>query len=484
MKNFRVISVRFKVIQMKWLNTVTFAFIMGIVPVLDAQPVRQTKMMIEELEIYGDYKSDNQFYYAPGGLSMVKDSEGKPDFKLIQMRYTGTMATGNQGEVRFMNIVQFKVAMEHNSKAELDALKVKLGRQATISPLPLHNIEAYLVAPFEGKYVRIGNSGSLQAQGSSGNTSTSSFWTERTYTLRLDNHEAQLLWDMVENGNIALSVAYSYYADMIGEFDSEAHVGGRNSLESIDMALEEITKADSVPSLQLVRAEAFNIHVDVQKYPDVLVKNDLNEGVPPSYPALEVMCFDFTEDLRPDLAMKTIEFEAVGVDGSLVQLRSEKFFDNNPDQHTRQIRFPYAVNMRKAFRYRVKEYSKDGEQTDSGWITKESWTGGLDITSRAENIQFHKRTIEIEFDPASLSDEEVESLAVLIEYTYQKTLRSDRIIFTDASLPIAIRTVLCDKNSVISYKPEWVYVSGEKVAGLKNTFTTDNYAYILPMEQD
>lgn len=445
-----------------------------------AQPVKYSKRMIHEVEVYSDLKDKARFYYAPGEIYLEVNPDGKPTFTLLQMRYTGTAATGNQGEIRYMNIVQFKVKMHEFEKAVVDQITSELGRGAKLYPIPMRNIEAYLVAPFEGKYKRIGKSGSFQQEKPTGDLT--SYWTERTFTVRLENHESQLLRDMVENGNIALSVAYTYYADMIGQIqvDAIATGGPRSAEEDLAGDLDDITALDSVPTIQILRADAFNIAIDLAKYPEVLVQTDLNESVPPSYPALEVICFDFTDDLRPDLEMKTVEFEATGVSDQLIKLRSEKFYQTNTDLHTRQIRFPYAVNMRKPLRYRVKEFGKDGDVTDSGWITRESWVGGLDITTRADDILVERRLVEFETDLSQFEQLGITELIVHVNYHYQKKPRVEQIVFHPASIPVALSSLLCDKNAMITYKPEWKYVSGDVMTGQHGTMTIDNYAYILP----
>jgi hypothetical protein len=286
---------------------------------------------------------------------------------------------------------------------------------------------------------------------------------------------------MVERGNIALSVSYTYYADMIDQIQVEASASaGPRSGAILEDQFETITALDSVPTAQILRTDAFNIDIELAKYPDVLVKTDLNDNVPPSYPALEVICFDFTNDLRPDLEMKTVEFEAIGVSDAVVKLRSEKFHPANTDLHTRQIRFPYAVNMRKPLRYRVKEFGKDGDINDSGWITKDSWVGGLDITTRAEDILVERRLVEFETDMAQFETTGVNELLVHLYYNYLKQPREEVLVFRHSSLPVAISTLLCDKASAIMYKPEWKYSSGAVLSGERGTLTLDNYAYILP----
>jgi len=472
------------------------------------QAVLSTQMEVKGFQVFEDLKDANKFYYAPGKLQLHYERDGQPTFKLIQMRYTGRGVTGNQGEKRFMNIVQFKVIMNQPANEELAEIRKMLPKYAKLQPIPLSNVQAILIAPFEGKYKRIGE-GSFQSEGKSGSSTKTSFWTERTFTVRLQNHEAQLLWDMVEKENIAMSVSYAYYANLINDtvMDFEAideseelnystvaeNVDGVKRVSaSVEMApqdsvsladkisetIKEIQEADTIISSTLIHTNAFGLEIDVIKYPDVLVKKDLNEGIPPAYPALQVACFDFSNKLRPDLAMKTIEFEATGLSDNKVKLRAIKFLNLDSDLHTKQVRFPYAVNMTRPLRYRIKEFIETGDLIDKGWVTLDSWMGILDITSQEEDIEVHRRTIDFEVDLEDMKENEISKIELLVQYNYQDKPNDQRITFNaEDNLPLQQITFLADKHKPIKYtvfrtNNERRYIT------MKKTVAEDNYVFI------
>ena len=266
-----------------------------------SQALLSSKQEIEGVSIYSDAKNSNEYYYAPGKLGLFEDQAGKPEFKLIQMRYTGSGVTGNQGEKRFMNIVQFRIVMEQHKTSVLNKVRKALAPKAELRPLPMSQVEAVLVAPFQGTYKSIGKGvfdNETKGKGKG------SFWRERVFTVRLENYEAQLLWDMVEKEQLAISLAYTYYGELINDITIDILATADSLAASMEKLKEEIETRDTTVSTTLIHSDAFSLDVDISKYPEVLVKKDLNNGMPPAYPALQIACYDFYNDLRNDLLMK------------------------------------------------------------------------------------------------------------------------------------------------------------------------------------
>ena len=75
------------------------------------------------------------------------------------------------------------------------------------------------------------------------------------------------------------------------------------------------------------------------------------------------------------------EVEAVGAGGGVVQASAE-FRSAQPDLYTRSIRFKYAVQLSKPYRYRIRELAQSGEEKIFPWVTIEDWTPILDVTTR------------------------------------------------------------------------------------------------------
>jgi hypothetical protein len=137
--------------------------------------------------------------------------------------------------------------------------------------------------------------------------------------------------------------------------------------------------ADSV-RLHVVRAGAIEIALDTKRYPDLMRRVDLNDRAPPGYAALDVYCYDFNNELRPDLAEKEVEIDAEGVAGRRVKL-SASFTSTQPDLYSSGIRFPVAVRLDRPYRYRVHEIKNDGSEHAGPWRESASWSRILDVTS-------------------------------------------------------------------------------------------------------
>jgi len=442
-----------------------------------SQAVMSSLMEVKGLQLYEDIKDADKFYYAPGKLQLHHNEDGQPTFKLIEMRYTGTGLTGNQGEKRFMNIVQFRVIMKKHENSLLAEVKKSLSRKAKLRPLPLNEVQANLVAPFEGTYKAIGN-GVFDTTDKAGKGSKKQYWTERVFTARLENHEAQLLWDMVEKGQLAMSLSYSYFADIINDeiidFDSESDSLSR----VISKTVEEIKSRDTIVSPTLIQSDAFSLDIDYEKYPETLVKKDLNGSVPAAYPALQVSCYDFYNELRPDLAMKTVEFQVTGLNNNLIKLRPMKFVSASKDLYSLQVRFPFAANMNKPLRYKIKEYSHEGDIIDKGWVTLDSWIGILDITSQTDDIKVSRRHLEIEADIESMEKSGIIKYDVILEYQFLDNWYQSTVSFnaTDA-IPIKPITILSNVDNNISYKI--IKTTEERrFSTMKRNVAIDDYIYI------
>ena len=200
------------------------------------QPVKSMMRVIEGLEIFPDQRSPSVFYYAPGKLVLAADGEGKPRFQFIQMRYTGSGVYGDRGESRFLNILEFSVAMEQPEPGMIDKVRATIGVQgAELRPIPLRSVDAVLIAPVksveQNRHQKVGHSVPLQPADDSGVTIGSSYWKERTFTLRLENHEAQLIWDQLREGQLALSLGYSFQADFVAGHVAESAFSARTTAQ-------------------------------------------------------------------------------------------------------------------------------------------------------------------------------------------------------------------------------------------------------------
>jgi hypothetical protein len=349
-----------------------------------AQPNRATKQVIDGVVIYQDNTNITRFYYAPYGLKLVKDDEGKPDFKFIQMRYTGTKLTKNQGTSSFNSLLRFKVANHVPSMKQRENIKNIIRSKGRIisklQPLPIHNLKASLKHAGENDSVaKKFNNGFFEGPEK---VSANSYWTERDFTLRLNNEDAQLFWTTFQGNQPTISVDYTYFTKVLNGMENELTVSGSESFT--EAMKERFTQEDSLNNSlkeEIVISGILTINVDTKKWPELIKQIDINEQIPPDYAALDVYCFDFNNDIRKDISSKRVEIKARGVGNGEINFKTT-FRAAEPDIYAKTIRFIYAVKLDEAYSYRITEIFNDGRLKKSDWEQVENWHQILDITSQ------------------------------------------------------------------------------------------------------
>ncbi len=425
---------------------------------------------------------ENQYYYLPTGLELMRAADGRPSFQMLQMRYTGTALVGDQGDREFFNVVQIGVERLPLEAAKLAALRAALGRRASLDPLPISNLEAYLVMPLAddaGRHQRIGRPTGMEGDGQDKKNT----WTKRHFTVRMGPNEAGLLWDGVEDGQLSFSIGYAYYADVVNDVVGSFNVSGDSaSVASLEEALAESFATDSTASPHVVLAGTIPIDLDPDAWPDMCRRIDLNDGAPPAWAFLEVRCYDFANALRPDLAMKSVEIEATGVTGNKVSLKPIRFMAARAAAHTRQVRFPYAIDLRKPYRYRVTEYNEDGTRNAGTWTTAKDWTSLLDLTTRPDELPYTEHRIEVEADTAAYRADSIDQLQIDLLYVRDGQPQREKIswdLTKVSSLPLQMRRFFVDRETSVRYilstkGKNGAYNLGPLPVG------TDNYLHLRP----
>lgn len=350
---------------------------------INAQPDAASKQIINDMIIYQDYKDKERFYYIPYGLKLITDSDGKPKFKFIQMRYTGTYTYGDQGSHRFRSLLNFSVSQHvptnQEKKDVTDALLSTGVNVKSFQPIPLSNIETTLVHAAD---VLVADS--LKHKISGGffeNNIKNTNWQEKDFTLRLNNDDAQLFWNSFQGNQPTLSLNYTYKAELTNINPEEFITEGSETFEERMGAF--VTEKDSTSNLQeiVIKSDAFPITIDTKKWPNLIKKIDINEQVPSDYAALDVYCYDFNNKIRNDLYAKIIELKAIGVGGNEVIFK-DIFSTKNSDEYAKNIRFNYAVKLSEPYQYRITEIRLDGSVERLKWVTSTSWHQILDITTK------------------------------------------------------------------------------------------------------
>jgi len=366
-----------------------------------AQPVLSTKQSLFEFDVYQDQSNKQLYYYSPPDVVLKKDDNGSPAFKLLQMRYTGTHLYSDKDFKGFLNILQLTIILEPLTTAAYDQIKQSLSKNAVLKPLPIKQFHGELIIPLgdaaaaNEKYRKV-SMGGVESGGesSSGNT----FWSERTFTLQLENYEAQLLWDQVETGKLGVSFSYSFYADAMPGMIGDVQTSGTDKKFTEDMKdIPEEAVFDEKVNTYLVKANTFPIHIDVAQFPGCLKKIDINEELPPAYASFEVRCYDFSDNLRPDLFKKIVEIKAFGAAKEYITIKAD-FNRNKADINSLNARFPYAIRLDQPLEYRVVEINVNGEISTTPWIRRENWSEVIDVTTPEKENKVGKKSLDVELD--------------------------------------------------------------------------------------
>lgn len=355
-----------------------------------AQPDLRSARQAGSLIVYADDRRPGLYYYAPSELTLAELSPGKPDLHFLQMRYTGTVAGGDQGNQIYRSLLNFRVLMPAIGAQELQAAKRMLSPRADaeLRPLPIRRIEAVLVyAPVTGEAERSKPeplpAGHFQETEDEKKPTPDVYWTERIYTLALDNDTSQLFWSALQKGQVVLSVGYAFMADGIADESPTLKLTGPAELtDALRARLDSGSAGAQQKTTFAVRAGAFAVTVEAQKWPDLFKRVDINERMPPGYAAIDIYCYDFQKH-NTDIYEKHVDIEAEGIEGRPVNIQT-RFRRQQPDIYARSLRFPFAVRLDRPYRYRVVTIQSDGQIYETPWQVRTSWTQVLDVTSTTE----------------------------------------------------------------------------------------------------
>ncbi|XLS29586.1 hypothetical protein ACJD0Z_01915 [Flavobacteriaceae bacterium M23B6Z8] len=440
------------------------------------QPKQDSKRIIENVVIYQDAKDPLLYYYEPGKLTLATDGTGKPEFQFLDLRYTGNKCNADIGTKNYSSLVQFGVEMEKLAPQTRKLIIKELGR-CQLKPLPLSHIATRLILPKtsdENGSKPIGSENSTQAEDKNGYNSNTAYWSKRYFTTRLTKFESQLLNEQLTNGTLGISLSYSYYSTMLPASSEE--VSGSKEFTGITEAPEAKENEQELTNV-LINSDAITIDIDLEKYPEAIKQVDLNEGIPPSYAALEIKCYDFSQNLRPDLYLKTVEIEAVSVNANKPVSVIIRFTQKDVDIHTRYMNFPYAVQVSKPMRYRISEISNKGTREVYEWIDKPDCTSIIDITTPIKDLKTELFTLDIEVNDALLSENNKASLIVELSFLLNGKTTREVITFTKEDALLKTLAFEKDKDATVTFKTR-VQDQDETILESEEQLVTDTYLYI------
>jgi hypothetical protein len=360
-----------------------------------AQPSVSSSIMVGDQKLFMDVKKPNLYYHLPFDYALSADATGKPAFTLFQMRYTGTTATGDAGQRKYNNILQFRITIDPKSLKAVAAMKTELKKinpLADIKMLPVKKFSSLLVfAPVE----ETGNDSINVVKADMVETSdeavdlNNSFWTERTISVHLSNTDAQLVEEALKAHRSIVSFSYAFFTEFVEKGTTTSGTTSTGGIRPLHRkiaayySLQLPAVTDTTMQTSIVKADVIPLAVDIIKWPTLVQKVDINERAPVKYPLFDVYCYDFNQELRADLFEKVLDIKAQSVNGADI-ISTAIFREDRPDVYAKSIRFPYAIRFDKPFYYRVTEIDHDGERNVSDWKQKTNWNELLDITSPPE----------------------------------------------------------------------------------------------------
>lgn len=384
---------------------------------LMAQIDSNSKFYIDSVLIYKDYKKMNTFYYAPNKLELVYDSNSKPDFQFLKMRYVGTQCYGDNQSAHETNLVQLQVKMNAISSEQLTHLKNKLKTYYTnpiLLPFPISHIESTLMVASEtvqNQKITIASNESEEVSPKN-LTQNKSYWTNRFFTFRMQNEQAILFENMLKSSDMSMSFSYAFYADTTNPIQEMSFSGTPELVKEIEK------NRDSIPHEcvnRLIFSDAFAIPINTVQFPDLIKNLDINESFPPTHATVTVKNYDFTENLRPELYLKKIEVSAISVDHEKEVIVETKFSKSTPEINSHSIYFPYAVYVNHPMKYRITEITNEGVKKTFPWIEFSNCNQILDITSTSQERKIEAWQFEVECD-SSWFEFENAKMVLLISY--------------------------------------------------------------------
>ena len=348
-----------------WLRLGLILLVLG-GSLLHAEAVFSEVFVIEGVKLYPDSREPDKFYYAPAGVEM-KSVEGEPSFSFMRFRYIGSAATGDSGAFRGKALLTFTIRLDtqpDNLEVVEAELHRRLGHSVRLYPLPIVDVESDLV------YSALGGGDSKTESGILGGgywgraeeENTGEVWNERTYYISADPLTADMLWQAYHNGTVLLSLNVAVESRGVKERPQGSVAGG-----------ETVTRT--------VFADAVPVSISPQRYPRLFVDYEIDAEMPAGYTFLDVYCYDFQEENRPeDLLAVDVEVRGRAMNGDLLVERI-RFSVEEPEVFKRQVHFRYAVSLDSGYEYRiVRTYGTTGREIGA-WEKVSDWSGICDVTT-------------------------------------------------------------------------------------------------------
>jgi hypothetical protein len=239
----------------------------------------------------------------------------------------------------------------------------KLNPANQLIAVPVRKSKCSVVfTPLEGGATRTISGGALVEDGK---PDMGAPFFEKSVLLCPDEVSSEAIWGIMKAGGTPVSLNCELEAEVYDKFPPKPAAGEKTP----------------EPILATIASDSVSVSIDREKYPARFTRGDLGATAPKEYAVMQVLCFDFADEIRPDLFSRSVEIESTGVTGKTLR-RQVRFRADNPAASVATFRFDAAVSLKQPYRYRILTVGTSGKQTVGNWQTGKPWPVALDITTQ------------------------------------------------------------------------------------------------------
>lgn len=341
-------------------------------------PDLNTALTFEQAKVLQDRENQNVFYLLPTSLGLAQVDDGGPHLFLSLTQYLGTNAREDSDVFELYASLRLRVVVnraDQQQRREVERqLASRFNRDIELRDLPLDQVDAQLISGASGEtpieQVRQFDQATEQTLSSS--------WTERDLVMSYSPDQAEIIERILLQGDTGLSLSYQLKsrAWRTGESELESSSSGFNNEGGVEDGvlepLDELNSDDQQPTLQVVVADTLAIKLAPEYHESRLRRYFLDGALPASYPSLAVYYFDMRNGLAGDIFLRQVQVEAAGVAGGVT--RFSAFFEaSRSNDYAATVRFPYAANLSKPYRWRVIDVLQTGEMKTGPWVVGTDW---------------------------------------------------------------------------------------------------------------
>lgn len=341
---------------MKWF--LAFCCIFMLASPLAAAPDLGHFRDIGGVRIYPDHRRGDIWYLTPAMPQLQLNEDLSPAYSFDLFRYYGRQATGDQKTFWAHGVLALTVNRERPAEQlnlVRNALK-KMGiRRPKLRSMPIAEANIRLLFAAQSQELHQG-----------------SRWSGGHFVLPLDSENSQLLSQAIDQGHLQVSLVVE---------------------EQLNGVTKGVKTESSWKKASVANGWTLPIELDQKRFPEHFRRTDLSGRMVRGYTGLDIFCFDFLENLVPDLYAKIVEV-AIPTEGrDLVETRT--FYE--ADDYRSRIDFELARDLDQPYQVRITKVFKDGRREVGNWQQKQG-DSLLDITAYRSDSRQSDSTDDLDAD--------------------------------------------------------------------------------------